>query len=232
MIEIIQKNDRKNRKDIIEQMHRMRARVFDDILKWDVSVENGQERDMFDEIDPLYLVSICENTGHLQGSVRLLPTTGPNMLSDVFSVLLPPGEEVISPTIWESSRFSIDPDMNLKRSNSSLNSVTIELLCGMVEVGLGAGISHIVSVYDQRMTRIFRKANCDADIIGGPCRIGTVPTFAGLFDITHERWEAIASAGSIKGSVLSPVQSHYSGLHMKPNTHLRFDEDQLDYMDA
>lgn len=217
MIEVIETADLERRSDIIDQMYRMRARVFHDILKWDVSVQNGRERDLFDDIDPLYLVSLCENTGVLQGSVRLLPTTGPNMLNDVFYDLLEHGEKIVSPVIWESSRFSIDPDLNSKRSNSSLNSVTIELLCGMVEIGLYAGLSHIVSVYDQRMTRIFRKANCDADIIGGPCRFGKVPTFAGLVDITQERWESIALAGNITSSVIIESQQHCSGLHPQLN---------------
>ena len=212
MIEVIQGADLAQRADIVDQMYRMRARVFNDILKWDVSVENGRERDRFDELDPLYIVSICEKTGVLQGSVRLLPTTGPNMLSEVFFELFKPGEEVVSPLVWESSRFSIDPDLNTNRSNSSLNSVTIELLCGMVEIGLYSGISYIVSVYDQRMTRVFRRAKCDAEIIGGPRRFGKVPTFAGLFDITKARWEAIASTGAVDGSVLAPSQRHLSGL--------------------
>ena len=212
MIELIQTSDAKSKSDILDQMFQLRARVFHDLLKWDVTVEDGKEIDQFDGCDPLYILSICEHTGKLQGSVRLLPTTGPNMLADVFYDLLGDGEQIISPLIYESSRFSVNPDLNVGRTNSSLNSVTVELLCGLVEVGMYLGIDHIVSVYDQRMSRIFRKANCDADVIGGPMRFGKVPAFAGLFDITMERWNSLAATGDLTSSVFAPHQQHLSGL--------------------
>ena len=42
----------------IEAMFRNRAEVFFDRLNWDVAVENGYERDAFDEEYPLYLISL------------------------------------------------------------------------------------------------------------------------------------------------------------------------------
>lgn len=159
MIEIVQGSLIDSRPDLIDEMFKLRARVFKDILNWDVQVEFGREFDRFDDEDPLYLLSLNPETGKLQGSVRLLPTTGPNMLRNVFGDLLEDGEVIESPLIWESSRFVIDPDLG-RDNRAVLNSVTIELLCGLVETGLEAGITHIVSVYDARMTRIFRLANC------------------------------------------------------------------------
>ena len=208
MIEIIQGDDIARRKDVVEEMFRIRARVFHDILKWDVTVKDGLEIDQFDDADPLYLVSIDEETGEIQGSVRLLPTTGPNMLRDVFGCLMAEGEVVESPLVWESSRFSLNPDYS-RHANSNLNTVTVELLLGLVEMGMAAGIEYIVSVYDARMSRIFKRANCAADIIGGPMKIGTVPTFAGLFDINAERWHSIASVADIRKPVIGNWSETY-----------------------
>ena len=42
----------------------------------------------FDDANPLYLVSVDPDTEEYWGSLRLLPTTGPNMLRDVFPQLL------------------------------------------------------------------------------------------------------------------------------------------------
>jgi len=209
MIEIIQGDDIIRRKDVIDEMFRIRARVFHDILKWDVQVQDGKEIDQFDAADPLYLVSIDDDTGEIQGSVRLLPTTGPNMLRDVFGCLMEDGQVVESPLIWESSRFSLNPDYS-KHANSNLNNVTVELLLGLVEMGMGAGIEFIVSVYDARMSRIFKRANCAADIIGGPMKIGTVPTFAGLFDINADRWRSIASVADIRQPVIANWPEAYA----------------------
>ncbi|TXG98527.1 MAG: GNAT family N-acetyltransferase [Nevskiaceae bacterium] len=201
MLHIVETHNRSSFTSLLDEMHVLRARVFKERLQWDVNVVAGREIDEFDSADPLYILSVNERTQRLQGSVRLLPTTGPNMLRDVFSVLLPNELVVESPTIWESSRFCIDPDL-ANPSEGLINRITTELLCGLVEVGLQAGLSHIVSVYDARMARIFRASNCPAEVIGTPTRIGRVLTYAGLFEITQDLWNSVASTGGVFQSVV------------------------------
>ncbi|WP_284312246.1 acyl-homoserine-lactone synthase [Labrys miyagiensis] len=203
MIEVIQSFQRHLHTETLDALYQLRARVFKDRLNWEVDVQEGRETDYFDDCDPVYLISRNQYTGRVEGGLRLLPTTGPNMLRDVFPVLLPDGEIVESPLIWESSRFAIDPDLATDGSRR-LHSVTTELLCGIVEVGMLAGIDFVVSVYDARMARIFKLANCPADVIGVPTRIGRVMTYAGLFEISEEMRGRIARAGQITGSVLLP----------------------------
>lgn len=201
MLHIVETSNRLHFEPLIEEMFSLRARVFKDRLQWDVDVRDGKEIDRFDSEDPLYILSTNDETGRLEGSVRLLPTTGPNMLRDVFPVLLPDGMVVESPIIWESSRFCIEPDMD-HIGASRINRITTELLCGLVEVGQRANLSHIVSVYDARMARIFRASNCPAEVIGTPTRIGRVMTYAGLFEISQSLWNDIAATGAITSPVL------------------------------
>ncbi|OLP44789.1 acyl-homoserine-lactone synthase [Rhizobium oryziradicis] len=205
MLYVVESKNRAKFNALIDEMHVLRARVFHERLQWDVNVFNGREVDVFDEADPLYLLSVNPQTGKLEGAVRLLATTGPNMLRDVFSVLLPDGLVVESPLIWESSRFCIDPDL-AGSGASRINRVTTELLCGLVEVGLIAGLTHIVSVFDARMARIFRSSNCPADTIGKPVRIGRVMTYAGLFEISQDLWNDIASPAGMNFPVIAEVQ--------------------------
>src|SRR5580693_10618951 len=87
----------------IDAMFRNRAEIFSERLGWKVSVKNGRERDVFDDANPLYLVSVDPITRRYRGSLRLLPTTGPNMLRDVFPFLLDEGEFIESATIWDAS---------------------------------------------------------------------------------------------------------------------------------
>jgi acyl homoserine lactone synthase len=202
MIHLVEAQDRSAYADLVDDMHVLRARVFQERLKWDVDVVDGREIDRFDREGPLYLLALNDVTGRLEGSVRLLPTTGPNMLRDVFSVLLPEGEVVESPIIWESSRFCVEPDVT-HLGEGRINRITTELLCGLVEVGMRVGLSHIVSVYDARMARIFRASNCPAEVIGTPTRIGRVMTYAGLFETDQALWNAIAATGGITASVIS-----------------------------
>lgn len=192
--------------DLFDQMFRMRAAVFLDRLGWDVTVVDGKEIDRFDDEDPLYLLCVDELTQELKGAVRLLPTTGPNMLRDVFAVLVP-GGSVESPLIWESSRFAINPELSVGHGrrdvNRVVNTTTIKLLCGLVEAAHLAGVDHIVSVFDARMARIFRAADCPYELIGAPTRIGKTMTYAGLFETSHAMRRRLGDAGGLHAPVLA-----------------------------
>ena len=91
----------------IDAMFRSRAETFSGRLGWEVVVKDGYERDRFDELNPLYVISVDPDSGEYWGSLRLLPTTGPNMLRDVFPQLLGEDEQVAHATIWESSRICV-----------------------------------------------------------------------------------------------------------------------------
>lgn len=206
MILAIEGVDRHLHPDLFERMFRMRAAVFADRLAWDVNVVDGREVDRFDAEDPLYLLCIDEVTEELRGAVRLLPTTGPNMLKDVFSVLIPDGT-VESPLIWESSRFAVNPELGVgparQDPNKVVNTTTVELLCGLVEAAQLAGVEHIVSVFDARMARIFRAVDCPYEPIGVPARIGRSMTYAGLFEISSAMRRRLGNKAGLYEPVLS-----------------------------
>jgi acyl homoserine lactone synthase len=69
-------------RELLENMFRLRARVFRDRLKWDVAVVDGMERDRYDDEGPVYLIYTDEEQKLVKGSLRLLPTTGPTLLDN------------------------------------------------------------------------------------------------------------------------------------------------------
>ena len=186
-------------------MFRCRAFVFHERLQWEVKVSDGYERDVFDDEDPLYLVSVDPISGEYWGSLRLLPTTGPNMLRDVFGVLLDGGDVIESATIWESSRICALPKEGQPAPvGGGVNYALAELLVGIGEVAILADLTQIVSVFDARIFRVLKAARCEPKLIGKPHRIGDTMSYAGLFD-TGEAFQRSVRAGlGIDGSVLSP----------------------------
>ena len=131
----------------IDAMFRNRAVTFAERLGWDVTVTDGYERDEFDDANPLYLVSVDPNTNEYWGSLRLLPTTGPNMLRDVFPCLLEEGEFIESATIWESSRIcAVAAEGQPQRRRNGVNFVLSELIAGIGEVAVIAGLTDRKSV--------------------------------------------------------------------------------------
>ncbi|WP_372421565.1 acyl-homoserine-lactone synthase [Salinarimonas chemoclinalis] len=201
MIRVIQSHQRGQFPREIDAMHRIRKKVFHDRLGWDVSIIRDWEVDGFDALDCVYLICV-DDEERVLGSIRLLPTIGYNMLNDVFPELLPDGTRVESPLIWESSRFSIDPDADVELTRNRLSRPTAELILGMNELGRELGLSHIVTVYDAFIARILRRADCRGEPISSPIRIGKTIAFAALFEIGDEMESALRKASGITGPVL------------------------------
>ncbi|MER9927188.1 acyl-homoserine-lactone synthase [Mesorhizobium sp. M0048] len=190
--------------DELEQMHRLRYRVFRDRLDWDVSFSGGYEVDPFDALRPHYLL-LRGLTGRIDGCVRLLPTTGPTMLRDSFCALLADRSAPEDPRVWESSRFALDlPPSAPKQAGIAIG--TYELFAGMVEFGLSRGLRSIVTVTDLRIERILRRAGWPLERLSDPQTIGNTRAVAGYLDVSTESLEALHRNSGLKGPVLwTPV---------------------------
>ena len=200
MIIAINGAERDNHPDLMQKMHRLRKQVFSDRLGWDVKVEGDEERDEFDDLDPLYLLAMDEQW-QLQGCLRLLPTTGPNMLRDVFQELLP-DETIESPLIWESTRFCVNRETVPVLTERGLNRTTCELFSALIEMTEAAGLVSIVTVFDALMKRILERADFAPDIIGLPTRIGRVTAYAGFLPAGPEALKRLQAATGLTSRVL------------------------------
>ena len=126
MIRIIPGEWRARYPRLIDEMHKLRRSVFHERLKWQVTVINRWEIDGYDALDPLYVLSLDEDE-RVIGGLRLLPTTGFNMLNDTFSQLLPDHARIQSPLIWESSRFTVKMTGDTRLDAPVISRATAEL---------------------------------------------------------------------------------------------------------
>ncbi len=201
MIRIINGANRNDHPAEIAAMHRLRKRVFHDLLKWDVMVKGDWEIDHYDDANPTYVLSYSPE-GQLRGSLRLLPTLGPNMLDDTFPVLLGGRPEIRSAEIWESSRFCIEPEISQDRSSNQVTIAAAELMCGVGELGLAAGLSHIVTVTDVFLERMFRRMGCPGERIAEPHKIGSVFAVAVAWEVTQDLLARMKAVAEIDGPLL------------------------------
>ena len=201
MIEIVKPGNYHLWKPHLREMHRQRYRVFKERLGWDVDGENGEERDRYDDLNPTYILGF-DGEGRLVSSWRLLPTTGPNMLRDEFSILLEGQAPPSNPGTWECSRFVVDlGDMN----NSGLAAVsrtTSEIFCGLIEHCLEQGIAEVEAVYDLRIARILPRVGCWPKRKTRVFSLGKTRAQAGWFDISQEVLNDVRQAGGIEGPVV------------------------------
>ena len=160
------------------------------------------ERDEFDDLQPVYILAYDEEES-LVGTWRMLPTTGPNMLRDVFPGLL--GEEPCpcDSRIWETSRFAVDAgDADTQSGLAAVSRATSEIFCGLVEFCITSGIEQIVTVYDVRIARLLPRIGCRPKWRSKAQRFGNSLALAGLFDINEQVLSSIQDAGGIVGSVI------------------------------
>ncbi len=207
MIRIFNTKSSKHHPQEMDKMFRLRKRVFHDLLKWDVSVRGAWEIDDYDDANPLYVLSYDDETGRLRGSLRLLPTLGPNMLDDTFPILLGDNPQIRSASVWESSRFCIDPEISQNRASNQVTIAAAELMCGVGELGLTSSLSHIVTVTDVFLERMFRRMGCPGERIGDPQRIGSVHAVAVAWEVTDTLLDTMKSVAEIDGSVLEAPMS-------------------------
>ena len=203
MIRVIRGVDRGNFTRELDAFHKIRKQVFFDTFRWDVPIINSWEIDGYDALNPVYLLSL-DDTGQVVGGLRLLPTTGFNMLNDTFPQLLPEGKRIESPLIWESSRFSIDRAADSQIGPKRISRAIAELGIGMNEFGARLGLSHIVTVYDAILHRHLLRVGCAGRPIGEPKRIGASLAYAVIFDVGPAAEMAAREASGIEGSVLEP----------------------------
>jgi len=185
----------------LADMYRLRYRVFKQRLGWDVESSAGMEIDAFDALHPVYLLQRAADDDRIQGCVRLLPSTGPTMLTETFAALLDGGAVPADPAVWESSRFALDVDRDSLRTRG-LARETYELLAGMIEFALSRRLTAIVTVTDLRMERILRRAGWPLQRLGRPKPVGSALALAGRLEISPECLAHVRRGGGLQGPVL------------------------------
>lgn len=203
MIVIVDALNRAKHADLLAEMFRLRARVFAERLGWEVEIENGMEIDMFDRLDPAYVIGLNDE-GHVVSCVRALQTTGPHMLSDVFSAILDGQPPLRSARVWESTRFCVDT-ARLTRTpgTGSIAHATCELMIASLEYARDSGISDIITVIDPVMNRVLKRSDtAPYGYLGKTVPMGKVHAMAALLDCTDERIDRLRRYAGIEGDVI------------------------------
>jgi N-acyl-L-homoserine lactone synthetase len=192
--------------DLLGAMFRLRRRVFKERLDWSVSVSGDLELDVYDALNPTYLVMVSGKR-EVVGCVRLLPTIGPTMLADTFPQLLIGETPPRSNRILESSRFCIDTSLAADTTGNGLNRATFILFAAMIEsLGL-LDADSIVTVTDTRMERILRRAGWPLERIAPPQRIGETMALAGFLHGSRETLATMYRQAGVEGPVLLEPES-------------------------
>ena len=72
MIVVVEQYNAHKYSRLMDEMFRLRARIFHDRLKWDVRVTDGKERDKYDDEAPVYIIYTDEQQREVKGSLQTL----------------------------------------------------------------------------------------------------------------------------------------------------------------
>lgn len=80
---IVSRNQVELQQDLYANLGTYRREVFVELLGWDIEAPNGYEQDQFDRHGTVYVVA-HNDEGNINGCARLLSTTKPYLLSEIF----------------------------------------------------------------------------------------------------------------------------------------------------
>ncbi|MGX9393897.1 acyl-homoserine-lactone synthase (plasmid) [Nitrobacteraceae bacterium UC4446_H13] len=181
-------------KQLLQDMHRLRARVFGGRLGWDVEIVDGSETDNFDDLKPVYILVLGE-AGSVLGCARLLPATGPTMLVDAFPQLLSGGRLDAHPGMIESSRFCVDTGALEAMTARGLHRATLTLFAAIMEWSMGEGYREIVTATDVRFERLLVRARWPMRRLGEPQMIGETLSVAGTLPADEASFAMVRPPG-------------------------------------
>lgn len=169
----------------LESMYRLRCRVFRERLGWEIECPGGLDIDDYDRLHPVYAL-YSPTRQEVEGCWRILPTTGPTMLRDIFPTLVENGDLPADDDVWEISRFAIDSLQPTYDSLASLRLATSDLLITLVDFGMRHDIRRFVAASDVRFERILQRSGLRVHRLGRIQRIGTTPAVAGYIEVNME----------------------------------------------
>lgn len=177
--------------DIRRALGVFRHRVFVQRLGWalpDARDDATSEWDQFDGKDTVHIVAL-EPGPSVCGCARLMPTTGPYLLRDLFPELAGSPEPPASPSIWELSRFAASGS-----SGSQANTA-----CGMrlfpyaLALAASLGATSVVGVVTHAVARLYRQSRLDLRNIAPVDPTRTQPFVACAIDLTPATFARLQS---------------------------------------
>jgi N-acyl-L-homoserine lactone synthetase len=183
MVDVITQANRHIYKELLDDMFKMRHRIVVEKWGWKIpDCEPGFDKDQFDTDETVYLVETDALRQRVVGCVRLNPTIGPHMMSELFAQHCDLQPVLRGTNVWECSRYVID--RNALSSRDLDLPTRRRLSIGVTEFCLSAGIDQlswytsqamynlIVRIWDTRPLGLPRYFEADDEVyIPAACKV-------------------------------------------------------------
>lgn len=164
---------------LFTELGKYRRDIFIERLGWKLDSTNDLELDQFDRDDTIYVVARDEHNG-VAGCARLLPTTKPYLLGEIFPELLnglrPPSSE----DVWELSRFAATGSLGRGACAhpQQPSKLALEILNVAADYARRQGARRLITVSPIGMERLLQKTGFHTHRAGPPILVAGHPTVA------------------------------------------------------
>lgn len=188
---------------MLQNMFRYRHNVFVDTLKWPLLTDGVHEIDQYDRQDTIYVMAEA-SPDCIAGVARLLPTTGPYLLQEIFPELVSYIDLPQSESVWELSRFAAtaqaeghddEPDRHLQFSAE----LSTSLLREVIVCALRQGARQLIMVSSVAAERLMRRCGFKPIRAGVPKQVDGEWIAAFLLDIAQTHEAAVPHVGRRDG---------------------------------
>lgn len=180
MVHVISADNAHRYAEVLEACYRLRHRIFVEKRGWtDIARDDGREIDQFDTAEAVHFAAVGED-GEVLAYARILPTTGPHLLSDVYPWLCQRAEIPRGPHIVEWTRHCVDTD---RLSGQAAVQASNELILAVLEWCEARGISHATCQGDPLWITRTLQLGFGVDPLGLPQMVGDELVVALLFEI-------------------------------------------------
>ncbi|PTL81866.1 acyl-homoserine-lactone synthase [Vitiosangium sp. GDMCC 1.1324] len=200
-IHVIHAGNRHHYEEALEQHHRIRHDIYVGERKWmELERPDGREIDQFDTDKAVYLLGIEPGRGVVGGS-RLVPTLGPNLMSDVFPELANVRGLPRAYDIFEWTRIFIIP---AKRESGRLSQAAGIVYCGILEFCLSQHIRQLSVVCEDYWIPRLQALGWSPVRLGEAILKDDMSIVGITCDMTEEALAKTRSTYSIDDSVMAP----------------------------
>jgi acyl-homoserine lactone synthase len=178
-LHVICRSNRHLYEDVLDEYFRLRHEIYVEERKWiELARPDGREIDQFDTPDTIYLMAM--EGRRVIGSHRLVSTTGPTLMSDVFPQL------ALRPLIrrddtYELSRVFVVRD----RRGGQTPKVESIIMAGTMEFGLIEGLRQFTIVMETWWLPRFQAMGWNPKPLGLPVNINGMNCVGVSIDVTE-----------------------------------------------
>ena len=195
MIHIVTAENRRQFHPALMEMHRQRKSVFIDELNWALAEQAGLEIDAYDSAEAVYLIEADGARAPVRGSARLLPTTRPHLLGEVFAYLCA-GSPPSGPSVWEATRFCPAP---ATPRGGPRRDMLGRMIAGIMETALLFGIEQVTFIANAALAPLAACAGWEVRALGPEQGVGRKRLQAFVADIDAAGLRRVRARHAIAG---------------------------------